>query len=141
LIETYFAAPHVLDRMRSGPAAPYLDALVTELQSQDYSRRSIRRQLHNADSFGQWLTEQNLSVSEITDEAVSRYVGGMHRSTRAGYAKGYRAHNARGLPRLLNLLRGSGVTPPATQLVATVDPCLLGFERYLDRKVAATPGV
>jgi hypothetical protein len=65
----------------------------------------------------------------------------MHRSTRAGYAKGYRAHNARGLPRLLNLLRGSGVTPPATQLVATVDPCLLGFERYLDRKVAATPGV
>ena len=83
MIETYFAAPHVLDRMRSGPAAPYLDALVTELQSQDYSRRSIRRQLHNADSFGQWLTEQNLSVSEITDEAVSRYVGGMHRSTRA----------------------------------------------------------
>ena len=80
--------------MRSGPAAPYLDALATELQSQDYSRRSIRRQLHNADSFGQWLTEQNLSVSEITDEAVSRYVGGMHRSTRAGYAKGYRAHNS-----------------------------------------------
>ena len=80
--------------MRSGPAAPYLDALATELQSQDYSRRSIRRQLHNADSFGQWLTEQNLSVSEITDEAVSPYVGGMHRSTRAGYAKGYRAHNS-----------------------------------------------
>jgi site-specific recombinase XerD len=139
LIETYFAAPHVLDRMRSGPAAPYLDALATELQSQDYSRRSIRRQLHNADSFGQWLTEQNFSVAEITDEAVGRYVGGMHRSTRAGYAKGYRAHNARGLPRLLNLLRGLGVTPPATQLVATVDPCLLGFERYLERVRGVAP--
>lgn len=139
MVETYFAAPHVLDRMRSGPTAPYLDALAAELQSQDYSRRSIRRQLHNADSFGQWLTEQNLSVSEITDEAVSRYVGGMHRSNRAGYAKGYRAHNARGLPRLLNLLRGSGVTPPATQLVATVDPCLLGFERYLDRVRGVAP--
>lgn len=139
MIETYFAAPHVLDRMRSGPAAPYLDALATELQLQDYSRRSIRRQLHNADSFGQWLTEQNLSVSEITDEAVGRYVGGMHRSTRAGYAKGYRAHNARGLPRLLNLLRKSGVTPPATQLVATVDPCLLGFERYLERVRGVAP--
>jgi site-specific recombinase XerD len=139
LVETYFAAPHVLDRMRSGPTAPYLDALAAELQSQDYSRRSIRRQLHNADSFGQWLTEQNLSVSEITDEAVSRYVGGMHRSNRAGYAKGYRAHNARGLPRLLNLLRGPGVTPPATQLVASVDPCLQGFERYLERVRGVAP--
>lgn len=132
MVETYFAALHVLDRMRSGPAAPYLDALATELQSQDYSCKSIRRQLHNADSFGWWLTEQNLSVSDITDEVVGRYVGGLHRSTRAGYAKGYRPHNARGLPRLLNLLRGLGVTSSATQLVATGDPCLQGFERYLD---------
>ena len=139
MVETYFAAPHVLDRMRSGPTAPYLDALAAELQSQDYSRKSIRRQLHNADSFGWWLTKQNLSVAEITDAVVGRYVGGMHRSTRAGCAKGYRAHNARGLPRLLNLLRGSGVTPPATQLVATVDPCLQGFERYLERVRGVAP--
>jgi site-specific recombinase XerD len=139
LVETYFAAPHVLDRMRSGPTAPYLDALAAELQSQDYSRKSIRRQLHNADSFGWWLTKQNLSVAEITDAVVGRYVGGMHRSTRAGCAKGYRAHNARGLPRLLNLLRGPGVTPPATQLVATVDPCLQGFERYLERVRGVAP--
>ena len=125
--------------MRSGPTAPYLDALAAELQSQDYSRKSIRRQLHNADSFGWWLTKQNLSVAEITDAVVGRYVGGMHRSTRAGCAKGYRAHNARGLPRLLNLLRGPGVTPPATQLVATVDPCLQGFERYLERVRGVAP--
>jgi hypothetical protein len=91
LVETYFAAPLVLDRMRSGPVAPYLDTLATELQSQDYSRRSIRRQLHNADSFGWWLARQDLSVSEISDEVVGRYIGGMHRSTRVGYAKGYRA--------------------------------------------------
>ena len=139
MVETYFTAPYVLDRMRSGPTAPYLDALAAELQSQDYSRKSIRRQLRNADSFGWWLTKQNLSVAEITDEVVGRYVGGMHRSSRAGYAQGYRAHNARGLPRLLNLLRGSGVTPPATQLVATVDPCLQGFERYLERVRGVAP--
>ena len=62
MIETYFAAPHVLDRIRSGPMAPYLGALAAELQSQDYSRKSIRRQLRNADSFGWWLTEQDLAV-------------------------------------------------------------------------------
>jgi site-specific recombinase XerD len=133
LIETYFAAPHVLDRMRSGPMAPYLGSLAAELRSQDYSRKSIRRQLRNADSFGAWLTEQNLAVAGITDDLVDRYVGGLHRSARAGYSKGYRPHNARGLPRLLDLLRGSGILPPVAapeQLGA--DP-LQEFDRYLER--------
>lgn len=133
MIETYFAAPHVLDRMRSGPVASYLDALAAELQSQDYSRKSIRRQLRNADSFGAWLTEQNLSVAEITGDLVDRYVDGLHRSDRAGYLKGYRPHNARGLPRLLDLFRGSGVLPP---VLATQQPGadqLQEFDRYLER--------
>ncbi len=109
MIEAYFTVPHVLDRMRSGPMASYLDALATELQLQDYSRKSIRRQLRNVDSFGWWLAQQNLTAAEITDEHVDRYVGGLHRLVRVGYSRGYRPHNARGLPRLLDLLRAAGV--------------------------------
>ncbi len=85
MIETYFTAPHVLDRMRSGLMAPYLGALAAELQSQDYSRKSIRRQLCNADSFGCWLAEQNLTAAEITDDSLWCYIGDLHRSARAGY--------------------------------------------------------
>ena len=58
--------------MRSGLMAPYLGALAAELQAQDYSRKSIRRQLRNADSFGCWLTEQELTVAEITDDLLGR---------------------------------------------------------------------
>jgi hypothetical protein len=133
LIETYFAAPHVLDRMRSGLMAPYLGALATELQSQDYSRKSIRRQLRNADTFGCWLTEQNLTAAEITDDLVGRYIGDLHRSARPGYSKGYRPHNARGLPRLLDLLRGSSVLPPVVALEQPGSDPLQEFDRYLER--------
>ncbi len=139
MIETYFAAPYVLDRMRSGPMAPYLGALATELPAQDYSRRSIRRQLHNADSFGWRLTGQNLTGAGITDDVVGCYSGGMHRSARAGYPKGYRPHNARGLPRLLDLLQQSGVLPPAVASVPAGDPRLRDFDRYLDRVRGLTP--
>ena len=121
-MDTYFAAPLVLERMRSGPMAPYLGTLAADLQSQDYSRKSIRRQLRNADSFGSWLNEQNLAVDLITEEAVSRYVGGMHRSTREGCAKGYRPHNARGLPRLLDLFRSANVLPPVVSCSAMGHP-------------------
>ena len=85
MIETYFTAPRVLDRMRSGPMAAYLGPMAAELQSQDYTRKSIRRQIRNADSFGWWLTEQNLTAGEITDDLVGRYIGGLRRSVRAGY--------------------------------------------------------
>jgi len=133
LIETYFAAPHVLDRMRSGPMAPYLGALATELQSQDYSRKGIRRQIRNADSFGWWLTEHNLTAVDITDGLLGRYMGGLHRSARAGYSKEYRPHNARGLPRLLDLLRGSGVLPPVVAPAQPGADPLQEFDRYLER--------
>lgn len=139
MVETYFVAPHVLDRMRSGPMAPHLGALAAELQAQNYSRKSIRRQLRNADSFGWWLTEQNLSVATLTDEAVGRYVGGLHRSAREGYAKGYRPHNARGLPRLLELLRRSGIVPPPIPTPPVSDSRLQNFDRYLESVRGVAP--
>jgi site-specific recombinase XerD len=139
LVETYFTAPFVLGRMRSGPMAPYLDTLAAELQLHDYSRKSIRRQLRNADSFGRWLTEQDLAVAGITDEVVGRYVGGMHRSARAGHAKGYRPHNARGLPRLLDLLRSLRILPPVILPAPANDSRLQEFDWYLERVRGLAP--
>jgi site-specific recombinase XerD len=133
LIETYFSAPHVLDRMRSGPMASYLGALADELRSQGYSRKSIRRQLRNADSFGWWLSEQDLAVASITDEVVRRYFGGLHRSARKGCTKGYRPHNARGLPRLLDLLRGAGVLSSVIPSRPAGDSRLQDFDHYLEQ--------
>ncbi|MCX6630370.1 MAG: tyrosine-type recombinase/integrase [Candidatus Solibacter sp.] len=138
MIKTYFAAPHVLDRMHSGLMAPYLDTLASELQSRDYSRKSIRRQLRNVDSFGWWLNQQNLTAAEITDDLVGRYVGGLHRSVRTGYSKGYRPHNARGLPRLLELLRGSGVLSPVVISAQPGVDRLQEFDQHLEHVRGAT---
>lgn len=133
MVESYFTAPWVLDRMRSGPLAPYLDALAAELQVLDHSRRGIRRQLCNVSSFGRWLFEQRLSVASITDEVIGRYVELMHRSVRAGYQKGYPPHNARGLPRLLALLRRSGILPAVIPATKPGADRLREFDRYLER--------
>lgn len=140
MLESYFTAARVLDRMRSGPMAPYLGVLEAVLEEQECSRKSIRRQLHNADSFGWWLNRQEIPVAEITGETISRYVGGLHRSARAGYAQGYTAHNARGLPRLLEVLRSSGVLPPIPVSEVAADSRLLDFNHYLERVRGAACG-
>jgi len=140
MLESYFTAPWVLDRMRSGLVAPYLDALAAGLEAREYSRKSIRRQLRNADSFGRWLDHQKLPLAAITGEVVGRYISGLHRSARDGYAKGYVPHNARGLPRLLDLLQSSGVLPPADPHGIPADSRLCDFDQYLDCVRGAAPG-
>lgn len=81
MIETYFTAPHVLDRMRSGPIAPDLDTLATELHCLDYSRKSIRRQLRDADAFAGGLSDGTLVyprsslIAMMPYEKPSGYIG------------------------------------------------------------------
>ena len=48
MIEHYSVQSKVLRRLRAGLMAPYLDSLAAELQAQQYSRKSIRRQLRTA---------------------------------------------------------------------------------------------
>ena len=140
MLESYFTAPRVLNRMRSGLMAPYLDTLVAGLEAQEYSRKSIRRQLRNADSFGSWLDHQKLPLAAITGEIVSRYINGLHRSARAGYAMGYTPHNARGLARLLDLLQISGVLLAARPPGIVPDSRLCDFDQYMERVRGAAPG-
>ncbi len=66
MLESYFSAPWVLNRTRSGLMAPYLDTLAAGLAAQEYSRKSIRRQLRNADSFGWWLDHQRLPLAALS---------------------------------------------------------------------------
>ena len=43
MIETYFARTSTIDRLRSGPLGPDLDALASALCQQGYARDSIRQ--------------------------------------------------------------------------------------------------
>jgi site-specific recombinase XerD len=129
LIERYFNQPAVLNRMRDGIMSPYLDTLAVELEAQHYSRKSIRRQLRNSDAFGRWLAEQKIPLSDVTEPVVARYTEPMHRCPGPSRIHGYRAHNSRGLPRLIELLRRQGAMPAPVQ--TTVVSPSSGAEHWL----------
>ena len=117
MIERYFTQPAVLHRMRVGIMSLYLDALAAELEAQHYSRKSIRRQLRNGDAFGRWLTEQQIPIANVSEAVVTRYIEPMRRCPGSSRARGYRSHNSRGLPRLIELLRRQGVMPAQAETV------------------------
>jgi site-specific recombinase XerD len=144
LIERYFHQPACLQRMRDGIMNPYLDVLAVELEAQHYSRRSIRRQLRNSDAFGWWLAEEKIPIGHVTETVVARYTEAMHRCPGPSRAQGYRPHNSRGLPRLVELLRRQGVVPAQVQAVPSpssgAEHWLDAFEEHLERVAGVSTG-
>lgn len=128
MIERYFNQPAVLRRMRAGIMSPHLNLLAAELEAQHYSRKSIRRQLRNSDAFGRWLAEQQIRVVNVTEAVVARYTEPMRRCPGPSRSRGYRPHNSRGLPRLLDLLRRQGVMPAPVDAVPSTS---VGTEHWL----------
>jgi site-specific recombinase XerD len=144
LIERYFNQPAVLRRMRTGIMSPHLNALAAELEAQHYSRKSIRRQLRNSDAFGRWLAEQQIPIINITEAVVARYTAPMRRCPGPSRARGYRPHNARGLHRLIELLRRQGAMPAQVETVPTaprgVEHWLQAFDQHLECVAGVTLG-
>jgi site-specific recombinase XerD len=144
LIERYFTQGAVLRRMRDGIMSPYLDVLAAELEAEHYSRKSVRRQLRNADAFGRWLAQQHIAIAEITEAVATRYTEPMHRCPGRSRARGYRPHNARGLPRLISLLRRQGVAPVQAQAAPSspggVEHWLQAFDQHLERVAGVSTG-
>ncbi len=142
MIEDYFTQGAVRRRMRAGSMGSYLDALAAELEAQHYSRKSIRRQLRNADAFGRWLAEQKIPIQDVTEAVVARYTGPMHRCPGPSRAQGYRPHNARGLSGLIELLRRQGVVPahaeaPPPPSCTSAGHWLQVFDQHLEHVAGA----
>ncbi len=124
--------------MRAGIMSPHLDALAAEFDARHYSRKSIRRQLRNSDAFGRWLAEQRIPITNVTAAVVARYTEPMRRCPGP---RGYRPHNSRGLPQLLDLLRRQGLIPAPVDAVL---PNPVGSEHWLrafDQHLESVAGV
>jgi site-specific recombinase XerD len=122
--------------MRAGIRSPHQNALAAELEAQHYSRKSIRRQLRNRDALGRWLAEQQMPIINVTEAVVARYTAPMRRCPGPSRARGYRPHSARGLPRLIEMLRRQGAMPAQVEAVPTstrgVEHWLQVFDQHLE---------
>src|SRR3972149_1819896 len=52
MLETFFATPRTLERLRAGPAGPYLDGFARRLKDEGYGRSTAGRYLRAAAHLG-----------------------------------------------------------------------------------------
>ncbi len=84
MIEIYSVQPAVLARMKPGPVGSYLGSFGVWLEQCGYSKNSILDKLHAADEFGWWLHKKGLSLCDVGEDTVARYVAGFPRIPCAG---------------------------------------------------------
>jgi integrase/recombinase XerD len=119
-----------------GPLAPYACALADELTALGYTRTSATVQLQLAAHLSRWLDAAGAGLSDLTSEAIDRFLQERRRS--------YTSHcSARALAPTLRCLRQLGVAPEPVPSAATdaVGVVLDRFGRYLAGRRALTAPV
>lgn len=97
-----FIDPHLLQRLRVGPVAPYLDAYLKHVEQEGFMPSSVPMQMYAIARFSNWLDDRRLGLRQVDETTVERFLqrdpGVVHSGESAS------------LRRLLAMLRRIGVT-------------------------------
>jgi integrase/recombinase XerD len=111
-----------------GPLAPFAEGLRGELAGQGYSTDTITEHVRLLADLSDWLSAQDLSTFQLTDEALQEFL-------RARRAAGRRVGvSGRAFAPILGFLRGLEVVPPSTVVAPTTpqEALLVEYRRYLE---------
>jgi site-specific recombinase XerD len=128
-----FIDPSLLQRLRVGPLAPYLDAYLEQIEKEGFLPSSVPMQIYSIARFSKWLERRRLELYEIDEVCVTQFLerdAGIHHSAEPA-----------SLRRFLKMLRAFGVTAPKP--LDACDPqqdCIAEYRHYLlcERGLAAT---
>ena len=135
MIESIFTRERIRSHLAESPMGEHLPALIQTLRTQRYAPDTIRRYVHAAATFGQWLTTQPLPVSAINEHVLARYIVSRGSRMIRTTGRAQRPQSTVGLHHLLQVLRDQGVIAPPVVAVPTtpIEQVLVEYEQYLDR--------
>jgi site-specific recombinase XerD len=105
-----FIDPSLLDRLRVGPLAAYLDTYLKRIELEGFLPSSVPMQMYAIARFSNWLQTMQLDLHQLDEATVERF---LHRDSNIVHC----AETA-SLRRVLTLLRESGLTaakPPESK--------------------------
>ena len=142
MIRSLFVQVKTRQRLEDGPLGPCLESLAKVLHREDYKDRIIRRYLRNADLFGRWLAKQAIPIEAVDDTAVNQYINSFQRLKHPLRATGCLPENARGIHKILAVLRQQGIVPAPTppEPSTTAERWLKEFADHLEREAGLASG-
>lgn len=133
MLNAYVKRPLTLERYRSGPAGPHLDAFVLWLEQRGYHQRRILRLIRGVPRFSQWAHDNGLRIEELDAQALARFRHHLQVRQPLRYPSGGCRPVFLGARHFVTFLEASGlVSPTAVVLPPPPEPELLkAFRQWM----------
>jgi hypothetical protein len=69
-----FIDPSLLDRVRVGPLAPYLDTYLKRIELEGFLPSSVPMQMYAIARFSNWLQTMQLDLHQVDEATVERFL-------------------------------------------------------------------
>jgi site-specific recombinase XerD len=115
---------HLLERLRVGPLAPYLDVYLTRIEQDGFMPSSVPSQVYTIARLSRWLEQQRIRLEDLDETRVREFLG---RDPAVVHS-----HEPSTIRRLLSILREIGVLRAQPPRVLTSIQCdVAEYRRYL----------
>jgi site-specific recombinase XerD len=129
----FFANSNLPQSMDKGPLCVIIPVYASLLSQQGYSQQSAQLQLRFLNDMNQWLNQQRMQITDLSDQVVRQYMRSRHHRFRP------RRDDAAILNRLMQLLHDRGFLP--SEVIQPPDnPCRC-LENHYDRYLAEERGL
>jgi integrase/recombinase XerD len=125
----YFRSYQTLTRISEGPAGPFIEGFLTELEGSGFSRIAIRAHIGSAAHLCHWVSSKNIAISDLNDLIVARFIKHLPRCHCYPHHGKY-INSARASGRLFQVyLCKIGITPPPQKKPETTEIAIVNTFR------------
>ena len=132
MLACHFKSAQSLNRINTGPAAPFLEGFVETLEATGYSDRTIRYHVGAVHHLCSWAADKSRSLSTLDDAAFGLFLSHLPSCRCALTQHGKFIHHARFSVALFGpYLREIGVLPQAKPKEVMQEPILASFHHWM----------
>jgi site-specific recombinase XerD len=133
MLNRYFQRLSTLERLRTGPAGPFLDGFIEALEDDGFAVGTVRDYCRCIAHFCQWATRRRIATEQWNESTIELWRRHGNRCRRGGKAGGSQGNSPGRIRRFFDYLRTRGVdVPPRVEPSGPAEPgILLAFRRWM----------
>jgi site-specific recombinase XerD len=138
MLNAYVTRPLTLERYRSRPAGPHLDAFILWLEQRGYHPRRILRLIRGVHRFSQWAHDNELGIGDLDAKALERFRHHLQVRQPLRYPSGGYRPVFMGARHFVTFLETAGLVSPTAVLLPLPEPEIFGAFRQWMRTQRGT---
>ena len=137
MLEKIYYNKLIVQKLRQGKLGKYIDDFALSLQEREYSRKQFQAHLTVIRKLSQWLTKNNINLSDLNEERINHFIKIRKRQTS-------KVGDITMLNNFIDYLRSKKAIPPPVPILVvptnkSVEKITQAYVKYLDEDKGLSP--